>query len=104
MDFATGSLVGQYVSDDIRIGLHSDMDEDSPESIHIRDFKFGLIIEEKGIFDNFHIDAIIGMAFSGFSVNPKVPTIVDAMIAQKLLKNDIFAYYFVMEEDTKHGL
>jgi hypothetical protein len=93
MDFATGSLVGQYVSDDIRIGLHSDMDEDSPESIHIRDFKFGLIIEEKGIFDNFHIDAIIGMAFSGFSVNPKVPTIID-----------IFAYYFVMEEDTKHGL
>jgi len=77
--FGTGSLTGDFVYDDIRIGLTNKDSADGPNSIHLKNYKFGLITKEEGIFNNFAFDAIVGMSYIKLAHGNTVP-MVDAII------------------------
>lgn len=48
---------------------------DNPESIHIKDYKFGLIDQQSGIFDVFNIDAIVGLAYKSLAQEGITPIV-----------------------------
>lgn len=78
VSFGTGKLSGMFITDDIRIGLKDETRLDNPESIHIKDYKFGLIDQQKDIFNVFNIDAIVGMAYPSLAKTGVTP-IVDSI-------------------------
>jgi len=87
--FGSGSLAGHFVTDDMRVGS---CDEKSSGQIHIKNQKFGNVEMQKTIFTGSNFEAIVGLAYPALAEKGVVP-VFDEMINQKLLKDNIFAFY-----------
>ena len=98
IQFGTGSLDGFFVYDDVRIGLKDENSTDSPHSIHIKNYKFGVVDKQSGIFDKFDIDAIVGMGYQALAADNVTP-ILDSIDNQGLLLNSVFSYYYTFNRE-----
>lgn len=98
--FGSGSLAGHFVTDDLRIGT---CDDKSGGQIHIKNQKFGDVEEQKTIFTGSNFEAIVGMAYPALAEKGVTP-VFDEMINQKLLKDNIFAFYFTTKAAEAKGM
>jgi len=101
--FGTGKCKGVFTVDDIRLGLRDEKDPDINNAVLIKDYKFLIMTEQTDILGVYDVDAIIGMSYSKLAVEGVTP-IVEEMMQQKSLKNNIFAYSFVLKNEEKEGL
>jgi len=101
--FGTGSCEGLFARDDIRLGLKDEKDVNYSKAILVKDYKFLIMTNQSDILGVYAVDAIVGMSYSALAEEGITP-IVDAMIQQKSLKNNIFAYSFVLKNEMEHGL
>lgn len=99
--FGTGACSGFWVKDDIRLGVGSENNKHN-QSIFIKDYKFAIMDRQQTILDLYNVDAIVGMSYNLLAEKGIVP-LVDAMIQQKSLKSNIFAYNFVLKDEEKYG-
>ena len=101
IQFGSGALMGHFMTDDLRLG--SCDGEKSSGQIHIKNQKFGNVEKQKTIFTGNNFEAIIGMAYPALAEKDVKP-VFDEMIDQKLLKSNIFAYYFTTAQAEEKGL
>jgi len=100
IQFGSGALAGHFMIDDIRLGT---CDSQSNGQIHISHQKFGNVEKQKTIFTGNNFEAIIGMAYPALAEKGITP-VFDEMMEQKLLKNNVFAFYFSKKEDEAKGM
>jgi cathepsin D len=79
------------MTDDLRLGTCDGTT--SSGQIHIKGQKFGNVEKQKTIFTGSNFEAIIGMAYPALAEKGVTP-VFDEMINQKLLKTNVFAFYF----------
>jgi hypothetical protein len=91
IQFGSGALMGHFVTDDLRLG--SCDGAKSSGQIHIKNQKFGNVEKQKTIFRGNNFEAIIGMAYPELAEAGVTP-VFDEMMNQKLLKSNVFAFYF----------
>mmetsp|Transcript_36115 Transcript_36115/g.55462 ORF Transcript_36115/g.55462 Transcript_36115/m.55462 type:complete len:231 (+) Transcript_36115:339-1031(+) len=94
ISFGSGSLAGHFYLDDMMIGQ-------GEHAIKIKNQKFGNVESENGIF-NGGFEAVIGMAYPSLAESGVTP-VFDNMMGQKLLKNNMFAFYLTttaMEQES----
>jgi len=58
----------------------------------ISDYHIGIVDSQEGIFDKFNVDAIVGMSYVYHKIGVK--PFVNQLIEKKVLKKNIFAYYY----------
>jgi len=92
--------MGHFVTDDVRLGTCDG--EKSSGQIHIKNQKFGNVEKQKTIFRGNNFEAIIGMAYPELA-EAGVKPVFDEMIDQKLLKSNVFAFYFTTQEQEAQG-
>lgn len=100
IQFGSGSLKGHFMTDDVRLGT---CDEKSSGQIHIKEQKFGNVEKQKTIFTGTNFEAIIGMAYPALA-KAGVKPVFDQMMDQKLLKSNIFAFYFTTKQAEEAGI
>ena len=83
--------------------MNDENDQDLSKAILVKDYKFMIMTNQKDILGVYDVDAIVGMSYSQLAEKGITP-IVDAMIQQKSLSNNIFAYSFVLKNEMEHGL
>ena len=88
------------MTDDIRVGS---CDPKSKSLIHIKNQKFGSVVNQTTIFTGSNFEAIVGMAYPSLAEKGIKP-MFDEMIDQKLLKHNIFAFYFTTKQAEKLGI
>ena len=88
------------MTDDMRIGT---CDGNSSGQIHIKDQKFGNVEKQMTIFTGKNFEAIVGMAYPALAEKGVTP-VFDEMIEQKLLNNNMFAFYFTSKQAESQGL
>jgi len=91
------------MTDDIRLGFTNSSNTDGPGTILIKNHKFGLVENQKDIFNIFEFDAIIGLAYQSIAQTGVVP-IFDDIMKNNLLEHNVFAFYMTSEMDEKYGL
>ena len=101
IQFGSGALAGHFVTDDLRLGTCDGTS--SSGQIHIKNQKFGNVEKQKTIFTGSNFEAIIGMAYPALAEKGVVP-VFDEMINQKLLKTNVFAFYFTSKQAESSGL
>ena len=90
VSFGTGEISGEINQDTFKLG-----------SISITQQKFGEIINEMGnVFEQGHFSGILGLAFPKMAAYGVVP-VFDNIMAQKLLKQNLMAFYYSVDEDTE---
>jgi len=89
IQFGSGALGGHFYTDDLRLGS---CDSKSSGQIHIKNQKFGNVEKQKTIFTGNNFEAIVGMAYPELA-EKNVKPVFDEMMDQKLLKNNLFAFY-----------
>ena len=99
IEFGSGSLKGNFVTDDIRIG---GCEASAGGLIHVKDQKFGNTHEASTIFSGSNFEAIVGMAYPELA-EPGVTPLFDSMMHEKLLVSNLFAFFMLemSEEDEK---
>jgi len=100
IQFGSGALQGHFVSDDMRIGSCSGQ---SNGQIVIKNQKFGNIEQQRTIFTGNNFEVIVGMAYPELA-EPGVTPVFDEMMNQKLLKSNIFAFYFTTKANEARGI
>ena len=100
IQFGSGALAGHFVTDDLRVGT---CDSKSTGQIHIKNQKFGNVEKQSTIFTGTNFEAIIGMAYPALAEKGVKP-VFDEMIDQKLLKKNLFAFYFTTKQAENMGL
>lgn len=100
IQFGSGALAGHFLTDDMRIGS---CDGASTGQIHIKDQKFGNVEKQSTIFTGKNFEAIVGMAYPALAEKGVTP-VFDEMIGQKLLKKNIFAFYFTSKQAENMGM
>lgn len=98
--FGSGSLAGHFYTDDLRVGS---CDGKSSGQIHIKNQKFGNVEAQKTIFTGSNFEAIVGMAYPALAEKNVTP-VFDEMIGQKLLKENIFAFYLTTKQAEAQGM
>lgn len=88
------------MTDDIRVGS---CDGKSSGQIHIKNQKFGNVEKQSTIFTGKNFEAIIGMAYPALAEKGVTP-VFDEMIGQKLLKQNIFAFYLTSKQAENAGM
>ena len=97
--FGSGSLMGHFVTDDMRVGS---CDGKSTGQIHIKNQKFGNVEKQKTIFTGSNFESIVGLAYPALAEKGVKP-VFDEMIDQKLLKDNIFAFYLTSKQAELAG-
>jgi len=100
IQFGSGALAGHFMTDDIRVGS---CDAKSTGQIHIKDQKFGNVEKQSTIFTGKNFEAIVGMAYPALAEKGVTP-VFDEMMGQKLLKQNIFAFYFTSKQAENLGM
>jgi cathepsin D len=97
--FGSGSLKGNFVYDDFRLG---GCDKESGGLLHIKKQKFGVADEATTIFDGTNFEAIVGLAYPELAEDGVTP-VFDRLIQQKSLQSNVFAFFmsYEKEEDKK---
>jgi hypothetical protein len=95
IQFGSGALAGHFMTDDLRLGTCDG--SSSSGQIHIKNQKFGNVEKQKTIFTGSNFEAIIGMAYPALAEKGVTP-VFDEMINQKLLKTNVFAFYFTTKQ------
>ena len=93
--------MGHFVTDDLRLG--SCDGTKSSGQIHIKNQKFGNVEKQKTIFRGNNFEAIIGMAYPELAEAGVTP-VFDEMMGQKLLKSNVFAFYFTNKNQEAAGM
>jgi len=88
------------MTDDMRVGS---CDGSSTGQIHIKNQKFGNVEKQSTIFTGKNFEAIVGMAYPALAEKGVTP-VFDEMIEQKLLKKNVFAFYFTSKQAENLGL
>jgi hypothetical protein len=101
IQFGSGALMGHFMTDDLRLGTCDG--SKSSGQIHIKNQKFGNVEKQKTIFTGNNFEAIIGMAYPALA-EKNVKPVFDEMIDQKLLKSNVFAFYFTTAQAEEKGL
>jgi len=101
IEFGSGSLAGHFMTDDMRVGTCDG--STSSGQIHISNQKFGNVEKQKTIFTGSNFEAIVGMAYPALAEHGVKP-VFDEMIDQKLLKDNMFAFYFTSKQAEGLGL
>ena len=97
ISFGSGSLSGHFFVDDFRVGGCEFCQ--STSQLLIKNQKFGNVEREDSIFrENF--DAIVGLAYPSFAERGITP-VFDNMINQKLLQDNLFAFYLSSKMDEE---
>lgn len=100
IQFGSGALSGNFVTDDVRLGS---CDGQSSGQVHIAHQKFGNVLKQKTIFNGDNFEAIVGMAYPALAEKGVTP-VFDEMMGQKLLASNVFAFYLTtQEEEAQHG-
>lgn len=86
ISFGSGSLSGHFHSDDMRLGSC-----EGGGQIVIKNQQFGNVEEQKTIFEG-EFEAIVGLAYPELA-QPGIKPVFDQVMEQKLLKENIFAFY-----------
>ena len=94
IQFGSGALSGHFMTDDIRVGT---CDSKSSGQIHIKIQKFGNVEKQSTIFTGKNFEAIVGMAYPALAERGVKP-VFDEMMAQNLLKHNVFAFYFTSKQ------
>jgi len=89
------------VEDEVRVG--SCDGAASSGQIQIKNQKFGNVERQKTIFTGSNFEAIVGMGYPSLA-EPGVKPVFDEMIDQKLLKDNIFAFYFTSKQAEASGM
>ena len=89
------------MTDDLRLGTCDGTS--SSGQIHIKNQKFGNVEKQKTIFTGSNFEAIIGMAYPALAEKGVTP-VFDEMINQKLLKTNVFAFYFTTKQAEQQGI
>jgi saccharopepsin len=89
------------MTDDVRLGT-CDKDKSSGQ-ILIKNQKFGNVEKQSTIFTGSNFEAIIGMAYPALAEKGVTP-VFDELMGQKLLKSNIFAFYFTSTSHEEKGL
>lgn len=71
--------------------------------IHITNQKFGNVEKQSTIFTGSNFEAIVGMAYPALAEKGVTP-VFDEMINQKLLKQNIFAFYLTSKQAENSGI
>lgn len=100
IQFGSGALAGHFMTDDVRIGT---CDGTSSGQIHIKNQKFGNVEKQSTIFTGKNFEAIVGMAYPALAEKGVKP-VFDEMIDQKLLKNNVFAFYLTSKQAESMGM
>jgi len=100
IQFGSGALAGHFMTDDLRLGTCDGTT--SSGQIHIAAQKFGNVEKQKTIFTGSNFEAIIGMAYPALAEKGVTP-VFDEMINQKLLKTNVFAFYFTSKQAEATG-
>ena len=100
IQFGSGSLMGNFVKDDLRLGS---CDGKSAGQVHIKGQKFGNVLKQKTIFTGSNFEAIVGMAYPALAEKGVTP-VFDEMMSQKLLNSNVFAFYMTNMADEAKGL
>jgi pepsin A len=91
--FGTGRLEGPLAVDDFSIG-----------PFHVRQQTFAMIQTQDGsVFDQVPFEGILGLAWPSMSAN-KVRPFFDTVIAEKVLPQNLFAFYFSPNSVTANAL
>lgn len=90
IQFGSGALAGHFYKDDVRLG--SCDGSKSNGQILIKQQKFGNVEKQKTIFTGSNFEGIVGMAYPALAEKGVKP-VFDEIMEQKLLKNNIFAFY-----------
>ena len=101
IQFGSGALAGHFMTDDLRLGTCDGTT--SSGQIHIKNQKFGNVEKQKTIFTGSNFEAIIGMAYPALAEKGVTP-VFDEMINQKLLKTNVFAFYFTSKQAEAAGM
>ena len=88
------------MTDDVRLGT---CDGKSSGQIHIVGQQFGNVEKQKTIFTGNNFEAIIGIAYPALA-KAGVQPVFDTMMEQKLLKSNIFAFYFTTKQAEDAGI
>jgi len=91
--------MGHFVTDDVRVGS---CDDKSSGQIHIKNQKFGNVEKQKTIFTGTNFESIVGLAYPALAEKGVTP-VFDEMINQKLLKDNIFAFYLTSKQSEAAG-
>jgi cathepsin D len=87
--FGTGAVSGELNADTFKLG-----------NMIIPSQKFAEILEQKGnVFDSGKFSGILGLGYPGMSAYNVVP-VFDTIIADKLLKQNIMAFYYSYNEKS----
>jgi cathepsin D len=100
IQFGSGALAGHFMTDDVRIGT---CDGQSSGQIHIKNQKFGNVEKQKTIFTGHNFEAIVGMAYPALAEKGVTP-VFDEMIGQKLLQQNVFAFYLTSKQAESSGM
>jgi hypothetical protein len=99
--FGSGSLSGNFITDDVRLG--SCDGSKSAGQVWIKNQKFGNVLQQQTIFTGSNFEAIVGMAYPALA-EPNVTPVFDEMMKQKLLESNMFAFYLSSKQDENAGL
>ena len=101
IQFGSGSLSGNFVTDDVRLG--SCDGSKSSGQVHIKNQKFGQVLQQKTIFTGTNFESIVGLAYPALAEKGVTP-VFDEMINQHLLKSNMFAFYLTNADEESKGL
>jgi hypothetical protein len=83
IDFGSGSVDIEYMTDTWWLS-----------GLKVENQTFGAVVNEEGVFEDSAFDGLLGIAYPGLSTgNPASKPIFDTVIAQKLLKKNVFSLY-----------
>lgn len=97
IEFGSGPLEGFFGFDDVWVGGG----QQRSELIHVVKQSFGIVTQESVFDDTF--DAIIGLAYPAMGEGVGT-ALFDSMMSQKLLKQNVFAFYMSMNEEEPSEL
>jgi len=91
--FGTGEISGWQAMDNIRIAGRL-----------VKNQIFGLVQKEVGeLFEQMPLDGIVGLAFPSMSANGATP-LFDNIIEQKALDQNVFSFYFSLNDDAANAV
>jgi cathepsin D len=89
--FGSGTLMGYFARDTFQFG-----------NVLVYNQSFGVVIEEELFDDSF--DAIFGLAYPSMCDTSLGLPLFDNMMAQKVLENNVFAFFMSMNDEEPSEL
>lgn len=95
--YGTGFVAGTLVNDNIHLG------GGAYNQVTVVNDTLGQGDVMAAFFADTPVDGIMGLGFKDITVPPDIPTVFDGMIAQGLVKQDLFQVYFTSDTDPDSG-